>query len=62
MSNPIAPFSVPNEGEKVSWDGDQKMDGNGVLYGTHHGVQAGRDRPTANAGLAITDMYVWEEL
>ena len=57
---PRLPFNVPNEGEKVSWVGDQKMGEDGYIYQTSSGGQTKwADRPTG--GTAIQDIYQWEE-
>lgn len=59
---PRLPFNVPNEGEKVSWVGDQKntMEG-GVTYQTHNGGQTKhQDRPPV--GVEPSDIYQWEEV
>lgn len=62
MSNPSFPVDVPNEGESVSYKGDQKLDRvKGTLSETHRGVQRGEDRPTNQSGTVIDDLYVWAE-
>lgn len=56
---PRLPFDVPNEGEKVSWEGDQKHQ-DGTLWGTAAGsIVLPKDRPSG--GIAPSDLYQWKE-